>query len=127
MCGGTHHWPAPRSAILGTSSADQCPDAATRLNAAIVTVMKQTTEPFAAQVAMKAAGEELENFINIFRKELGRDEYTESDAQKQVLTFMENLKFRFNVCGPCVRSSADAPILVSLYNHLWRRRWRLVA
>ena len=67
-------------------------DAASRLNAAIMTVMKQTTEPFAAQVAMKTAGEELENFINVFRKELGRDEYTESDAQKQVLTFMENLK-----------------------------------
>jgi len=67
-------------------------DAASRLNAAIVTVMKQTTEPFAAQVAMKTSGEELENFINVFRRELGREEYTESDAQKQVLTFMENLK-----------------------------------
>jgi hypothetical protein len=41
-------------------------------------VMKQTTEPFAAQVAMKTAGEELENFINVFRRELGREEYTES-------------------------------------------------
>ena len=45
-------------------------DAASRLNAAIVTVMKQTTEPFAAQVAMKTAGEELENFIECLPREL---------------------------------------------------------
>ena len=35
---------------------------------------------------------QLDNFINVFRKEIGRDEYTRSTAQQQVDTFLANLK-----------------------------------
>lgn len=33
-----------------------------------------------------------ENFINVFRAEIGREEYTRSTTQKGVMTFLENLK-----------------------------------
>jgi hypothetical protein len=36
---------------------------------------------------LKAAGGQLDNFINVFRKEVGRDEYTRSTAQAQVVSF----------------------------------------
>ena len=36
-----------------------------------------TTEPVAQQVARKAAGEELTKFANIFRAEVGKDQYTD--------------------------------------------------
>ncbi|MGB0971075.1 MAG: hypothetical protein ACPGVG_08955 [Mycobacterium sp.] len=67
-------------------------EAATQLNAAMLAVLRTTTEPFAAPVTLKTAGDQLENFVNVFRKELGRDEYTKSMAQQQTLTFLANLQ-----------------------------------
>ncbi|WP_241473822.1 hypothetical protein [Mycolicibacterium neoaurum] len=67
-------------------------DAASELNMAMLTVLKTTTEPFAAPVTIKAAGDRLNNFINVFRVEIGKEAYTESDAQRQALSFLDNLK-----------------------------------
>ena len=67
-------------------------EAATQLNAAVLTVLQTTTEPLATPVALKTAGERLDNFVNVFRKEVGRDEYTQATAQKQVISFLGNLK-----------------------------------
>jgi hypothetical protein len=67
-------------------------EAATQLNAAVLTVVRMTTEPFATPITLKAAGDQLDNFINVFRSEIGRDEYTQSTAQQEVITFVGNLK-----------------------------------
>ena len=67
-------------------------DAAIQLNASVLTVMRVTTEPFAMPIAYKTAGDQLDEFINVFRKEVGREEYTKSAAHSQVMTFMQNLK-----------------------------------
>lgn len=67
-------------------------NAATELNAAILAVLRTTTEPFATPVVLKTAGDQLDKFINVFRAEIGRDEYTRSTAQQGVVTFLENLK-----------------------------------
>jgi len=40
-----------------------------------------TTEPVAQQVARTAAGEELTKFTNIFRAEVGKDQYTDAAQQ----------------------------------------------
>lgn len=66
--------------------------AATRTTAAIMTTVQQTTEPFASRVAHKAASDELNNFIAVFRQEVGRDEYTNEQQQEQVFNFLETLK-----------------------------------
>jgi formiminotetrahydrofolate cyclodeaminase len=67
-------------------------EAGSRLNAAMLAVLRTTTEPFAMPVTLKAAGDELDSFINIFRAEVGRDEYARSTAQEQAVTFLGNLK-----------------------------------
>jgi hypothetical protein len=67
-------------------------EAATRLNASILAVLRTTTEPFAAPVTLKAAGVELDNFINEFRTEVGQGAYTESTAQRETIGFLQNLK-----------------------------------
>ena len=66
--------------------------AATRATTAIMTTVQQTTEPFARLVAHKAAADELNNFISVFREEIGRDPYTNQQQQEQVASFMETLK-----------------------------------
>ncbi len=67
-------------------------DAATRATAAIMTTVQQTTEPFAGRVAHKAASDELNKFISVFREAAGRDPYTDAATQAQVYAFMETLK-----------------------------------
>jgi hypothetical protein len=67
-------------------------DAATRATAAIMTTVRQTTEPFASRVAHKAASDELNKFISVFREAAGRDPYTDAAMQAQVYAFMETLK-----------------------------------
>ena len=44
-----------------------------------------TTEPVAQQVARKAAGEELTKFTNIFRAEVGKDQYTDAAQREAAL------------------------------------------
>lgn len=65
---------------------------ATRLNVAVLALGKTITEPFARVVALKAAGDELDGFINAFRKEYGREQYPPSDAQRDAMSFMSTLK-----------------------------------
>lgn len=67
-------------------------DAASRLSMAVLTTGRLTAEPVAQQVARKAAGEELTNFINVFRVEIGKPEYTDTaqrDAAVNFLTFLQ--------------------------------------
>lgn len=67
-------------------------DAASELNMAILAVLRTTVETFATPVTLKVAGDQLNNFINVFRAEIGKDAYTESNAQERALSFMGNLK-----------------------------------
>ena len=67
-------------------------DAVMRTTAALMTLARQTTEPFAKPVAYKAAADELNNFHNVFREEVGRETYANHQAQQQALSFMETLK-----------------------------------
>jgi hypothetical protein len=67
-------------------------EAATQLNAATLALLRTTTEPFAIPITLKTAGDHLDNFINVFRREVGREPYTRSTAQEQTLTFLGNLK-----------------------------------
>ena len=67
-------------------------DAAMRTSTALMTMVRQTTEPFAKPVAYKAAADELNNFYNVFRQEVGREPYADERTQQQALSFMETLK-----------------------------------
>jgi hypothetical protein len=67
-------------------------DSAMRTSVAVMTTVRQTTEPFAKQVAHQAASEELNNFYNVFRQAVGREPYTDERAREQALSFMETLK-----------------------------------
>jgi hypothetical protein len=67
-------------------------DAATQLNAAIMVVLQTTTETFAKPVAQTAAADKLNNFINVFREEVGQAEYTQSASNRAVDSFMKTLK-----------------------------------
>lgn len=67
-------------------------DAANRTTTAIMTTVQQTTEPFAGRVAHKAASDELNRFISVFREAAGRDAYTDEATQAQVYAFMETFK-----------------------------------
>lgn len=67
-------------------------DAVMRTTTALMTLVEQTTEPFAKPVAYKAAADELNNFHNVFREEIGRETYTNNQAQQQALSFMQTLK-----------------------------------
>lgn len=67
-------------------------DAANRTSLAVMTVVRQTTEPFAGRVAHQVASRELDNFYNVFRLEVGREPYTDERAVAQAVSFMETLK-----------------------------------
>ena len=67
-------------------------DAVMRTSAALITMVGQTTEPFAKPVAYKAAADEINKFYNVFRQEVGREPYADERAQQQALSFMETLK-----------------------------------
>lgn len=66
--------------------------AGTRLVAAMTGIQRTITEPIARTVATKAAGEELNSFINTFREEAGREAYSQSAARQDAMTFMATLK-----------------------------------
>ena len=66
-------------------------DAASRVTMALNATALYTTEPVAQQVARKAAGEELTKFTNIFRAEVGKDQYTEAQREA-ALSFLEMLQ-----------------------------------
>lgn len=66
--------------------------AATRLMAAMTGIQKTIAQPLARPVATKAAGDELNLFINTFREEAGREAYSPSDAQRDAMSFMQTLK-----------------------------------
>lgn len=66
--------------------------AASRLSTSILALNQTTTQLFARQVAMKTAGDELDNFINVFRAECGREQYPPSAAQRDAMSFMATLK-----------------------------------
>jgi predicted metal-dependent hydrolase len=67
-------------------------DSAMRASLAIMTAVRQTTQPFAKPVAYRAASDELNNFYNVFRQEVGREPYSDERAREQALSFMETLK-----------------------------------
>ncbi|OBK42408.1 hypothetical protein [Mycobacterium kubicae] len=67
-------------------------DAANRATTAIMTTVRMTTEPFASRVAHKAASDEFNKFISVFREAVGRDPYTDAAAEAQAYAFMETLK-----------------------------------
>jgi hypothetical protein len=67
-------------------------EAAVNVNAAMLAVLRTTPEPFARPITYKVAADAIENFINVFRAEVGKDAYTASDAQNQTMSFLANLK-----------------------------------
>jgi hypothetical protein len=67
-------------------------DAASRLTTALTTTAPYTTDPVAQQVARKAAGEELANFTNVFRAEVGKDQYSEGAQREAALSFLDILR-----------------------------------
>jgi hypothetical protein len=67
-------------------------DAATRLSMAVFQTARRMTDPFAAQVDRKVAGEELANFINVFRTEVGKEEYTGAAQRDATVDFMKMLQ-----------------------------------
>lgn len=67
-------------------------DAATRLSMAVMQVARETTNPFGGAVVRKAAGEELANFINVFRAEVGKDEYTDAAQRDAAVDFLQLLQ-----------------------------------
>lgn len=81
--------PLNRLKLVGS---EKLVSSATRLSAAVLVVLRTTTEPFAKPVALKAAGDELATFINDFREESGRQRYEASDAERDAMSFMDTLK-----------------------------------
>ncbi|MBF6173959.1 hypothetical protein [Nocardia blacklockiae] len=75
---------------------DKLVASATRVSTAVLTVLRTVTEPFAQQVTLKAAADELNTFINDFREESGRQRYETSDAERDAMSFMETLKKQVN-------------------------------
>lgn len=66
-------------------------DAASRVVTALMETLRYMTNPIAAQVARKAAGEELANFTNVFRAEVGKEEYTDEAQRNAALKFLDML------------------------------------
>ena len=69
-------------------------DAASRVTMALNATALYTTEPVAQQVARKAAGEELTKFANIFRAEVGKDQYTDAAQRRCAVTSPRSRKRR---------------------------------
>lgn len=67
-------------------------DAASRVAMALNVTALWTAEPVAQQVARKAAGEELTNFINVFRVEVGKPEYTDTAQRDAAVNFLNILQ-----------------------------------
>lgn len=66
-------------------------DAAQKVITALGATAKATTNPIAAQVARKAAGEELANFTNIFRVEVSKERWTDEAQRNAALSFLDML------------------------------------
>ncbi|SOJ53573.1 hypothetical protein MSIMFB_01074 [Mycobacterium simulans] len=81
----------PLNRLKLTATEHVC-DAATKATTAIMTVVQLTTEPFAVRAAHNAASDELNNFINVVRKEIGKGEYTSERAKEQVFSFLGTLQ-----------------------------------
>lgn len=60
--------------------------------AAFQTVANMTAQPFAKPAALRAAGVELDIFVNTFRQYLKLDPFTEEDAKRQADSFVATLK-----------------------------------
>lgn len=81
----------PFAKLKLTASTEVC-DAATKASIAILTVGRMTVQPFAVVAAQRIASDELNSFINVIRKEIGRAEYTADDAKRATFSFMETLQ-----------------------------------
>ena len=81
----------PLNRLKLTASNEVC-DAATRASTALLAVARMTTEPFAVVAAQKAASDELNRFVNVVRKEIGRSEYTSDQAKNAAYSFLETLR-----------------------------------
>lgn len=71
---------------------DKLLTSATRLNVAVLAILHTATQPLAKMVALKTASTELDCFVNDFREECGRSRYTDSEAKRDALSFMETLR-----------------------------------
>ncbi|MBI3216495.1 MAG: hypothetical protein HYZ38_21995 [Mycobacterium sp.] len=65
--------------------------AADRVVAALHTVVHTTTESVAVAVAQRAAADEVNNFSNAVRREIGKTEYTPERSKKAVNSFLDVL------------------------------------
>ncbi|QXF82293.1 DUF4863 family protein [Rhodococcus pyridinivorans] len=88
--------------------------ATSRLNTSILALNQTTTQPFARQVAMKTAGDELANFINVFRTECGREQYPPSAAQRDAMSFMATLE---QASRPLRRGRETRPAVGRFHHH----------
>ncbi len=81
----------PFSKLKLTASNAVC-DAATKVTTSIVAVARVTVEPFAVVAAQRVASDELNNFINVIRIEIGKTEYTADDAKKAAYSFLDTFQ-----------------------------------
>lgn len=65
---------------------------ASKVVAAFQVVANMTAQPFAKPVALRAAGVELDTFVNAFRQYLKLDPFTEQDAKRESESFVLTLK-----------------------------------
>jgi hypothetical protein len=75
-----------------------------------------TTEAVAQQVVLKAAGEELTKFTNIFRA-VGKDQYTDAAQREAALSFLESSRSSNRVCirlRSLRRSVSPSPALAQI-------------
>jgi hypothetical protein len=66
--------------------------AADRVATALFSLARVTTNPIAVAVAQRAAADEINNFSNVVRKQIGKSEYTPDDSKKAVNTFLNTLR-----------------------------------
>lgn len=66
--------------------------AATRLYQSLQALTRATTNPFATAAALKAAAEEQDAFIELFRAHLNLGAYTKDDAQRDTESYLDLLK-----------------------------------
>lgn len=66
--------------------------AATRLLQSLQTVAGQTTDPVKKALAVKVAGGEMDNFINVFRDYFKLDRYSANESARDTASFLDTLK-----------------------------------
>ncbi len=77
---------------LKLSASPEVVAAADKVVASLLAVARMTTEPFAVVMAQKAAADEMNDFANVIRKELGKTEYSPEDSKKAVYSFLNSLQ-----------------------------------